>query len=45
MNNNLNIVTGGPGTGKKTTIIKGILYLSAYIDNLNVDSDKFKEKK
>lgn len=43
MNNNLNIVTGGPGTGK-TTIIKGILYLSAYIDNLNVDSDKFKEK-
>lgn len=43
MNNKLNIITGGPGTGK-TTIIKGILYLSAYLMDLDVDSDSFQQK-
>ena len=43
MNHNLNIITGGPGTGK-TTIIKGILYLMSALMKLDPLSDEFQNK-
>ncbi|CAI2615414.1 ATP-dependent RecD-like DNA helicase [Apilactobacillus kunkeei] len=37
------LLTGGPGTGK-TTIIKGIIYLYAYLNDLSLDINKYKER-
>ncbi|GAA6113735.1 ATP-dependent RecD-like DNA helicase [Apilactobacillus apinorum] len=36
------LLTGGPGTGK-TTIIKGIIYLYAYLNDYSLDINKYKE--
>lgn len=36
LENNISIITGGPGTGK-TTIIKGIVKMYAYLNNLSPD--------
>ncbi len=36
LENNISIITGGPGTGK-TTIIKGIIKMYAYLNNLSND--------
>lgn len=35
------LLTGGPGTGK-TTIIKGIIYLYAYLNDFSLDLDDYK---
>lgn len=37
------LLTGGPGTGK-TTIIKGIIYLYAYLNDYSLDINKYKER-
>ncbi len=39
----ISIITGGPGTGK-TTIVKGLLALLAYLDNNDLDSNEFRIK-
>lgn len=39
----ISIITGGPGTGK-TTIVKGLLILEAFINKLDLDSDTFRQK-
>ena len=36
LENNISIITGGPGTGK-TTIIKGIIKMYAYLNNISND--------
>ena len=36
LENNISIITGGPGTGK-TTIIKGIVKIYAYLNNLSLN--------
>lgn len=36
----ISIITGGPGTGK-TTIIRAILILEAYLNNVNVEDKEF----
>ena len=43
INNNLSIITGGPGTGK-TTIIKGVLNILASIEKLTLNDDKFRHR-
>lgn len=43
VNSKMFLLTGGPGTGK-TTIIKGITYLYAYLNDYSLDLNSYKDK-
>lgn len=42
MKSQMFLLTGGPGTGK-TTIIKGIIYLYAYLNDFSLDINSYKD--